>query len=314
MPAFPHIRRALRQPFETGGIRLLQIIIPLLPRGAVVGLSRLAGQLAWLLPLREKQIGLKNIDAVFGNTKTVAEKRFILTSSFAAFTLTMLDIFWFSKNPEKRILKYVEIDPSFEVFFQNKANICITAHFGNWEIIPQFLALRGVDIASVAAPIKNKTIDQILIRQREKTGQAIIPRKGALRTLVGRLRKGGKVGFALDQNTSKKVGGIAVDLLGFPILSSAAPTALAYRTGTEILFGFCMPLPSGKYGLYSTGTLQPPAYEKGADSAAIALKLTQQILDHISAEIRERPEYWLWSYRHWRREPKENYPENYPDY
>ncbi len=304
----------MRRPFETAGIKLLQIVIPLMPRGAVVGLSRLAGRLAWLLPLREKRIGLKNVDAVFGDTKTAAEKRSILTTSFTAFTLTMLDVFWFSKNPEKRTLKHIEINPSFEPFLKDKANICITAHFGNWEIIPQFLALRGVDIASIAAPIKNQAVDRILIEGREKTGQTIIPRKGAMRTLIARLRKRGKVGFALDQNTSEKAGGIAVDLLGFPILVSAAPAALAYRTGTEILFGFCMPLPNGKYRLYSTGALQPPAFDKERDADRVALELTQQIQDNISAEIRARPEYWLWSYRHWRRTPGKTYPPNYPDY
>ena len=69
------IRRTVRRPFETAGFILLKVMIPLLPRGAVIGASKLAGQLAWLLPLREKRIGLKNIDAVFGDTKTPKEKK-----------------------------------------------------------------------------------------------------------------------------------------------------------------------------------------------------------------------------------------------
>ena len=304
----------MRGPFETAGFKLLQITIPLLPRGAVVGLSKWAGQLAGRLPLREKRYGLKNIEAVFGDSKTAKEKHRILASSFSTFTLTMLDVFWFAKNPEKRIPKYVETDPSFEPFFGDKAKICITAHFGNWEIIPQTVALRGVDMSAIAATVKNKAVDRILIEQREKTGQTIIPQKGALRTLIGRLRKKGKVGFVLDQNTSEREGGITVDFLGLPMSVSSAPAAMAYRTGTDILFGFCMPQPNGKYRLYSTGTLQPPPFDKARDSAEEALKLTQQIQDHISAEIRAHPEYWLWTYKHWRRRPGQTYPSNYPDY
>ena len=308
------IRRALRRPFETAGFKLLQWLIPLLPRGAVVGLSRLAGRIACLLPLREKRIGMKNLDAVFSDSKTAQEKRRILATSFATFTLTMLDVFWFAKNPEKRIPKYVETDPSFEPFFEDKAKICITAHFGSWEIIPQTVALRGVDISAIAAPIKNKAVDCMIIQQREKTGQTIIPRKGALRVLIARLRKKGKVGFVLDQNTSEREGGIIVDFLGLPMSVSAAPAAMAYRTGTEILFGFCMPQPNGKYRLYSTGTLQPPPFDKAQNTAKEALKLTQKIQNHISTEIRAHPEYWLWSYRHWRRTPGKTYPPDYPNY
>lgn len=314
MATFKQIRRALRRPFETGGYKLAKALVPLLPRAAVVGVANLVGHLVARLPLREKRFALENLDAVFGDTKTAAEKRRIFSSSFRSFTLTMMDLFWFSRNPAKRIRKYVEITPEFAHFFEDKPQLLLTAHFGNWEFIAQTSALHDVDLASIATPVKNKAINLILIDQREKTGQTIIPQKGALRTLVARLRNNGKVGFVLDQNTPEKEGGIVVDFLGIPTPVSAAPAALAYRTGTEILFGFCIPQPRGKYLLYSPGALQPPPYEKGADSAAIARTLTQQILDRISAEIRERPEYWLWSYRHWRREPGKTYPPNYPDY
>lgn len=314
MAKWRHTRRRLRRPFETGGYLLLKWIIPSLPRGAVIGLARLSGRLAWKLSLHQKRIGLKNIDAVFGDTKTAAEKRFILTTSFATFTQTMLDIFWFSKNPEKRVSKYVEIDPGFESFFREKPYICITAHFGSWEVIGQTLALQGTDLASIAATVKNPAVDRILIERREKTGQTIIPQKGALRTLVARLRGKGKVGFVLDQNTAEKEGGIIVEFLGLPMSVSAAPAALAYRTGTEIFFGFCMPQPGGKYLLYSLGVIQPPAFDKQGDADQVTREVTQQIQDRISAEIRAHPEYWLWSYRHWRRAPGKNYPPHYPSY
>jgi len=314
MASLSHIRRAVRQPFETGGYKLAKWLVPLLPRGMVVGVAGLVGRLVALLPLREKRFALANLDAVFGDTKSPAEKRRIISVSFGSFTLTMMDLFWFSRNPGKRIRKYVEITPEFARLFEDRPHLLLTAHFGNWEFIAQTSALHNIDLASIAAPVKNKAINQILIEQREKTGQTIIPQKGALRTLVSRLRGNGKVGFVLDQNTPEKKGGIVVDFLGIPTPVSAAPAALAYRTGTEILIGFCIPRPRGKYLLYSPGTLRAPVYEKGADSSAIARELTQQILDRISAEIRRQPEYWLWSYRHWRRVPGKEYPSNYPDY
>lgn len=314
MAKYKEIRRTLRRPFETGGFKLLKILIPLLPRPVVIGVSRLVGKVMCALPLSEKEIGLKNLDAVFGDTKTPAEKRQILTASLASFCLTMLDLFWFSKNPKKRIQKYVEFNDSFSPFFQDQAHILITAHFGNWEVMGQAMALSGAPVAGIAATIKNKQVDVLFRKLRETTGEIIIPQKGALRTLIARLRKKNKVGFVLDQHTSAREGGIQVDFLGLPMLVSPAPAALAYRTGTEIFFGFSKPMPSGKYEFYSLGTLQPPPFDKAADSDQIALDLTQQIEDRISAEIRAHPEHWLWSYRHWRRSEITNYPPHYPDY
>lgn len=316
MVGFKNIRRAVRRPFETAGFMLLKWGIPLLPRGTVVRLSKLAGRIAWRLPFREKQVGLKNINAVFGDTKTPAEKRFILTSSFATFTQTMLDVFWFSRNPEKRISTYTNFTTNQETesFFDKKPIMCITAHMGSWEIMGQAAALLGADMASIAAAVKNKTVDRILIEQRERTGQTIIPRKGALRTLIARFRKNGKAAFVLDQNTSEKEGGIVVDFLGLPMPVSSAPAALAYRTGTDIMLGFCLPQPKGKYSIHMTKTIKPPPFDKAGDMEQVVLELTQQIQDRISEEIRAYPEYWLWSYKHWRRTPGKTYPPNYPDY
>ncbi|MEN7973122.1 MAG: lysophospholipid acyltransferase family protein [Verrucomicrobiota bacterium] len=316
MPKWKKIRRSLRRPFETGGFLLLKWLIPSLPRGAVVAFAKLAGRMAWLLPLRDKHIGLKNIDAVFGDTKSPQEKRFILTTSFATFTQTMLDVFWFSRRPEKRIPNYVvfEESPEKERLFADKPTICITAHMGSWEIMGQAAALLGADLASIAAPIKNPTIDRILIRKRERTGQTIIPQKGALRTLIARFRKNGKAAFVLDQNTSEREGGITVDFLGFPMSVSSAPAALAYRTGTEILMGFCLPEEGGRYRIRMTQTIQPPPFDKDQDADQVARELTTQIIDQVSSEIRRHPEFWLWSYKHWRRTAGKTYPPNYPDY
>ncbi len=310
------IRRRLRRPFETGGILLLQALVPLLPRGAVVGLSRLAGKLAWWLLPSERRIGLMNIDAVFGDAISAGEKRRILCSSFATFCQTMLDVFWFSRNPEKRILQYTvfEEGPAMTEFFKNRPVVCITAHMGSWEIMGQAYALMGADMASIAAPIKNSAVDRILIKHRERTGQTIIARKGALKTLISRFRNNGKAAFVLDQNTGEKDGGILVDFLGLPMSVSPAPAALAYRTGTTIMLGFCLPEPGGSYRIRITQTIDPPPFGKDRDADAVAKELTQQIQDGISAEIRAHPEYWLWSYKHWRRKPGKAYPANYPAY
>jgi len=309
-------RRRLRRPFETGGFLLLKAFIPLLPRRGVVALSRMAGRLAMALPLREKTIGLKNLDAVFGNSRHPREKRRILATSFATFALTMLDVFWFSRQPERRILKYVEFEggPLKDSFFEEKPVICITAHMGSWEIMGQTCALMGVDMASIAATVKNPAVDRILIKQRERTGQVIIPQKGALKTLIARFRKNGKAAFVLDQNTPEREGGIVVDFLGLPMPVSSAPAALAYRTATEIMLGFCLPEAGGRYRIRITRSISPPPFSKDADSDTIIHELTQTIQDGISAEIREHPQFWLWSYRHWRRVGDQSYPANYPHY
>ena len=315
MISFKHFRRKIRYPFEIMGYKLAQLIIPILPRKWVINLAKLIGKIVVALPISEKKIGLKNLDAVFGETKTQKEKEKILATAFATFALTMMDLFWFSKNSEQRIKKWVDIHPSFKKLFQDKALLCVTAHFGNWEISALASVYHGVELASVAAPLKNKAINHVVIKHREQKGQVIIPREGAMRTMLNRLRKNKKVGLVLDQNVPTHKGGIIVDFMGLPTPVTPAAGALSYRTGTEIFLGFCTLQPdSGHYLLYSSGTIQPPPFDKKLNTQEITQALTQQIISKISEEILNHPELWLWSYKHWRRKPGENYPENYPDY
>lgn len=287
-----------------------------MPRASVIGLSRLAGAVAMALPLREKRYGLENLDAVFGDTKSDREKHVILRSSFATFTLTMLDVFWFSKNPEKRIHKYVQVEDSAnkDSFFEDKAIICITAHLGSWEILGQTASLMGADLASIAATIKNPNVNRLLIERREKTGQTIIAQKGALKTLISRFRKKGKAAFVLDQRTPEDKGGVIVDFLGLPMPVSSAPAALAYRTGTEIYLGFCIPQQGGHYKVILPKVIAPPEFSKERDADQTAIELTQQIQNEISKIILQYPQFWLWAYKHWRRVEGQTYPDNYPTY
>ncbi len=307
-------RRALRRPVETFFFRLGTFCIPLFPRPVIVGFAKLAGLLTFHLGKRERTVGMANLDAVFDDTKTQAEKKAILQKSLISFACTMTDIFWFSKNTEKRSAKYQTFIPEAGPYFESHAQIIITAHMGNWELIGLESGLRGLDVGSVAAVTKNQAVDKHLNALRQRTGQTIIAREGAMRTLIARFRKNGKAAFVLDQNTAESEGGIWVDFLGMPTPVSSAPAHLAYRTGTEIIFAFSHPQKGGKYEAFTGKVIQPPPYDKQQDQEAIVKDLTQQILDVVSKEILAYPETWLWSYKHWRNVAPGDDPTKYPTY
>ena len=318
MPSFKTIRRtirrAIRKPMETCSFRVGTLLIPLFPRSFLVFAYHVAGTITYYVAKRERTTGLANLDTVFGETKTKAEKKKILIQSLTSFTQTMGDIFWFSRFTETRTKKYQKFVPEDGPYFEERAHVIITAHAGNWELIGLESALRGVNVASVAAVTKNNAVDKMLNTLREKTGMIIIPREGAMRTLISRFRNKGKAAFVLDQNTDEKDGGIWVDFLGMPTPVSSAPAHLAYRTGTDIIFAFSQPLKGGRYKTHTGQVITPPPFDKDADHKEIVKNLTQEILDVISTQIRNHPESWLWSYKHWKQVKPGTDPSIYPDY
>lgn len=303
-------RRKLRRPFETAALRVALAAVPCLPRRAVCGLARLSGTLGYLVDRRGRRIGLANLDVAFGGSKSAAEKRKILRGSFCTMAQTFLDVIWFSRRTQTRLLKYLVLDESMRPMLCEKNQMLITGHFGNWESAGQAVALHGCPLHSIAMPVKNPEINRLLIRQREVTGQKIIPRTGALRKLLGVLRGGGKAAFLVDQNTSEKEGGVRVDFFGLPVPVTSAPAALAAKTNSEILISFCAPQRGGRYRVYMTEMFKPP-FDTGEEAVR---QLTQQILSAIEREVRKHPEHWLWMYKRWKKIYRSVNQERYPFY
>lgn len=302
--------RKYRRPFETAAVHAGLFILPRLPRCAVLGLAQLGGNLGFLFDRRGRQIGRVNLDIAFGSSKSATEKNAILRAVYITMMRTFLDVIWFGRRPEKRLPKYVEIDDSMQRIFCEKNQICITAHFGNWEVVGQMMALHGFPFHSIAMPVKNPEVNRLLIARREVTGQKIIPREGALRRLLGVLRSGGKTAFLVDQNTEPDEGGIWADYFGLPVSVTPAPAALAAKTGSEIFIGFCAPQPHGRYRVYITETIPPP---DGAGEE-VTQALTQQILSAIEREAAKHPEHWLWMYKRWKKRNRSVNQERYPFY
>jgi len=285
-------------------------MIPCLPRPILLCIAWLCGTLGFLFDSRGRNIGMDNLSIAFKDTKTLAEKRSILHAAYVTMTRTFLDVIWFGRHSGKRLSKYVELDSSMQQILCNKNQICITAHFGNWEVVGLAMANQGFPLHSIAMPVKNPEIDRLLIERREVTGQKIIPREGALRKLMGILRNGGKTAFLVDQNTKEKEGGIWADYFGLPVLVTPAPAALAAKTGSDVFIGFCAPLQRGRYRVYITETIRPPNHPTEATTRDI----TRQILSAIEREVTKHPEHWLWMYKRWKHIPSDGDVSRYPDY
>lgn len=304
------LKRQIRAPFERAAVHVALTIIPRLPRPAILALAKTGGRIGYTFDRRGRRVGRANLETVFGDSKTGTEKRRILKASFTTMARTILDTFWFAHDSASRLGQFTEIDDSMQAFFQPKAQICMTAHFGSWEILGQTTALKGFPIHSIATPVKNKTANKYFIRAREATGQKIVPRPGALRKLLKILRDGGKTAFLADQNTKEEDGGIWIDCFGLPAPVTSAPAMLSARTQTEVLLGFGQPVAGGKYRVYVTNRFEPPE----TVSEETIRELTEQINQATEQEILRHPEHWLWMYKRWKYKKPGSDATGYPWY
>ena len=304
----------LRQALEAPAMRLGLVLVPRLPRAAVLALARGLGNGAYLFSARSRRLGLANLDLAFGAAKTAAEKRRILRESLRNFSLTMLDLLWFSRNSEARMARWLAVTSGMRDAMANRvARVGVTGHFGNWELIGRYWALAAGGLTSVAMPLKNPAVGELLRAARELTGQQIVEREGALKKLVRCLRAGGTVGLLLDQNTAPDEGGTFADFFGKPASVSPAAGSLASLTGAEIIFAYALPQPDGTY-LGEMPHRIPAAEIATLDRATAAQELTQRITGFYEEAIRAHPECWLWSYKRWRHVPPGTPKDGFPYY
>lgn len=306
-------RNPIRTPLETALTRVGFAILPRLPRSVIVALSRFMGWSAYHTSPGLRRIGFTNLDIAFGDRKTASEKKRILTRSFQSFALVLLDAFWFSRDTQARINRWVSFDSSYDVLFKTKPHICVTAHYGNWEVLGMAVTARGYPLHSVAKPLKNPEVDTMFIEARHKNGQKIVRREGAVRTLLRILQQQGKIALVLDQNTRLSEGGKFVPFFGLPVLVSTAVAGMALKTGSDIFVGVLTPRPDGSYGGDHGMELVIAPYQAMEHDLAVT-ELTRRITEELEHILRARPEHWLWTYKRWKYVPEGDDPERYPFY
>lgn len=302
------LRNKTRYFGECAAVCLGFVFIPFLPRSWVLGLSRVVGNIAFRFSRKLRKVAMANMDIVYGADISLDRKEEILAAAFRNFALLLLDLFWFAIFTLRRLKRYVVFDSSIEYYFNTVPIMTVTGHIGNWEVMAQSVSLRNAACSSVATPINNTFVDWVLNRQRRVTGQEVIPRRGAVRSILKRLRNKGRIAMVMDQNTLPESGGVFVNFFGLPVPISNAVEVMTLRTEVPILFVYGV---LGDKGIYHICALPPL---KSGDAEYAEGMITQKIAALTEVVIRKYPDKWLWMYKRWKFVPQGVPMDGYPYY
>lgn len=303
------LKKQARQIAESLLICIALCTLPFLPRSWILCLARSLGKAAFRLSASLRKIAMANLEVAFGNTISTAEKEAIAKESFQTFALVMIDLFWFGVFSKKRIMSYVKMDSSCRFYFETKPAVAVTGHIGNWEILGQAVSVQDSPLVSVAAPLENRFVNSILNRARRTTGQKVVAKEGALKTLLKTLKNGERVALVMDQNVLPEEGGEFTNFFGLQAPFSKAASTLSQRTGADVVFMFCV---VDKDGDGYTAYCIPPLRARGPD--AESRDITQEIAKTLEQEIRKHAGQWLWMYKRWKYVPSGESIEDYPFY
>jgi KDO2-lipid IV(A) lauroyltransferase len=295
-------RLAVRWPAWVGAAAAAPVVLGLAwapPRlGAWAG--RRAGDLAWLLLSGRRRVVLENLRRAFGN-RPAAELGRIGRGSFQHLGMTAAELCAAAFRAPGPLLARVELgglEHLDAALARGRGALVVSAHYGNWEILPACIVGAGHRGAVVVRVQGHPLLEALVTRARRKGGYALIDKRQGLRAILGTLRDGGVVGMLLDQNATRAEG-LFVPFFGHPASTSRGLALIARRSGAPVLPAFIRRTAPGRHRL----EIEPPLPE-GGDAAA----LTARVNAAIEAAIRRAPEQWLWMHRRWRTRPAAVHP------
>lgn len=305
LPVWKKIRHRLEWLLCAGVARA----IPKLPRGLCLALARGLGSLAYRLDARGRRVALANLACAFPE-RSEAERKRIARLSYQNFTRTMLDLFWSRRLTKENWRDYIELGGDIEGFQRQckehgAVSMCI--HWGNFEWSSHAVGFLGVPTTIVAETFKNPLLSEIFSQAREISGHTIIPQENSMLRLLKVVKRKGAAGMLCDLTLPPGQAAVPIDAFGRKMCVTFLYAVLAQRGGALIFPVDGIPLDDGRYRVVIHPALPVPG---GAGVREIA----QQCWDFYEPRIRERPELYLWAYKHWRYRPRAAAPGDYPFY
>ncbi|OPZ59071.1 MAG: lipid A biosynthesis lauroyl acyltransferase [Deltaproteobacteria bacterium ADurb.Bin510] len=272
------------------------MILRFLPRRALRGFANAAGRIWVRVSPSSRRLGLSNLDLIYGDSLSPAEKEAVLLASIQSILRSVLDHFYFFCRPAalERHVIIAEADRVRLAELANTGAVILSAHLGNWEILLSLLS--GFAPVNVLARSQEQ-FDRIVVAARARFGtKTVHDSSSEVKELSGRLRQGEMVFCILDRNVSHAKG-VVSDFMGQPAFTPYFPVNMAYFGGVPVIPAF----------LVEEGEVYRLVLGEAITVEPLATKLetyrhyTALFLAAIEKQVRQTPEQWFWAHKRWAR-------------
>jgi KDO2-lipid IV(A) lauroyltransferase len=209
--------------------------------------------------------------------------------------ITLESIKGYTLSKKKLLKKCKVINPEIgDKFFEQGKNIIYAGgHYGNWEWGTRVAPLTFKHkIKIMYKPIRNKYIDRYINKMRAKDNAEMISIY-----YPGKAFYNKKEIFSIimvgDQNPPNKDKAIWVKFLNQPTACLHGIELYAKKFNTPVVYFTFKKTSRGNYQVYLQEiTKEPRNEQKGL--------ITQKYMQLLEKDIKEQPEYWLWSHKRWK--------------
>ncbi|MFC0876329.1 lysophospholipid acyltransferase family protein [Saccharicrinis sp. FJH2] len=184
----------------------------------------------------------------------------------------------------------------------NQSILVVTGHYGNWEWGALSAPLQaGFKFVAINKRIKNPHIDAFIHKNRSRYGTVLDQIKNTSDIFQHYHDKHAAFILVADQSPGIKHMDQAywIDFLNRETPCLHGPEKYARKYNLPVIYLEIMKIKRGYYELRTEELVSDPsALEDG--------EITKRYMNRLEKTIREKPEYWLWSHRRWKRQRPAN--------
>ncbi len=281
--------------------RCLSFFIFILPIRLGLWIGRCLGKAVFYLLKSTRKIALDNLDVAFSSSKSAEEKRLIAREVFENLGKNLIEVVSLIKFNKRNIDRYIKckgLETIERLLEQGKGGIVLSAHFGNWELMAHYFAIKGYKVNVIARHMRIEQFEQFLARVRKRHGVNILYRDASAKDAISILKKNEFVGVMLDQDMDS-VSGVFVDFFGRPAYTPNGPAVLNLLTGAPIIPCFMVRKDFGHEILIDRPIELSRAGNREKDISENTQRCTRVIEDYV----RGFPSQWVWLHRRWKTRP-----------
>lgn len=291
-------RITLRHRLEYAGLRAFAAFINVAGLRAGYVLAPAISRFYTFFDQGHVRVATDNIRLGFGLDEPAARR--LALDSYRHFFKCAVEILLLDRNVEKHGFEEIITTEGAEHVERGlaagKGVIICTGHLGNWEVIARIVSARNWKVTTVYRPLDNPLIDDWIRSFRSAHDQVLQLKRGALKAMLGAIRKGDIAVLMVDQDARRR--GVFAPFLGRPASTIRTPADLALRTGAAMITAFAARTGPG---FRHHVRFDPPVdTSSSGDRDADVTRIMTDVNKRLEAALRRAPEQWLWMHRRWK--------------
>ncbi len=197
------------------------------------------------------------------------------------------------KTIRKRVV-YTNPEVLSALYDQGRDVVLVSGHYGNWEMLMDIASCSQHEFNIIYKPLNSVAFDKFVRETRTRFNINALPMDDAYRTMVSRQRAGIRTitYFLADQAPVESK--YWTTFLNQETSVFLGPEKIASKLKMAVVFMSIMKTRRGHYEV----TFTPICDDASQTPANFVTNTHVRLLENI---IRQKPEFWLWSHRRWKR-------------